>query len=198
MKNYYEILNISRYSSQDDIKKAYLKLIKKYHPDIYKGDKLFAEKQTAIITEAYTTLKNPELKAKYDHKIFGASTTVQHSNQSKKTTTKTEPTKNKTTNEKQSNEPTFFEKMKNSFKKTNQNIKNKISNWKQKRKQKKQDKLNNKAKENSQNVEKTQKNSTNTNKQQAKDPAKKQRLVLDLAIISLLILLFLLLFFPLQ
>lgn len=198
MKNYYEILKISRYSTQDDIKKAYLKLIKKYHPDVYSGDKLFAEKQTALITEAYTTLKNPELKAKYDRKTFGANTTTQQFNQSQKTYSqaKTQST-SQTNNESQKSEPSILEKIKTSCKKFNQKIKDKFFNFKQKRNQKKQEKLKTKQQENSQNAEQKE-NSTNESEAKIKDPAKKQRLILDLAIGALLILLFLLLFFPLK
>ncbi len=50
------------------IKKAYIELITKYHPDIYKGDKVFAQKYTAIITEAYSVLKDPDRRQQYDIK----------------------------------------------------------------------------------------------------------------------------------
>ncbi|MBQ0017469.1 MAG: DnaJ domain-containing protein [Clostridiales bacterium] len=69
MENYYKILGVKQTSSQEQIKKAYLSCIKKYHPDIYKGDKVFAEKQTEVITEAYTVLKNMDERKKYDRKL---------------------------------------------------------------------------------------------------------------------------------
>ncbi len=70
MKNYYEILGVSQKSSIDEIKKSYLSKIKKYHPDVFVGDKVFAEKQTALINEAFATLKDEHLKANYDYKLF--------------------------------------------------------------------------------------------------------------------------------
>ncbi len=70
MKNYYEILGVSQKSSIDEIKKSYLSKIKKYHPDVFVGDKIFAEKQTALINEAFATLKDEHLRANYDYKLF--------------------------------------------------------------------------------------------------------------------------------
>ena len=66
MKNFYEILNIKQSANSSDIKSAYLKLIKKYHPDTYAGDKNFAKEQTELITEAYATLKDEEKRKVYD------------------------------------------------------------------------------------------------------------------------------------
>ena len=66
MKNFYEILNVKTDASSTEIKSAYLKLIKKYHPDTYKGDKVFAKEQTEQITEAYATLKDDEKRKRYD------------------------------------------------------------------------------------------------------------------------------------
>lgn len=69
MKNYYDILGVRIDSSQDEIKKAYLKKIRKFHPDVFQGNKKIAEEQTSIITEAYSTLKDEDLKRKYDRKL---------------------------------------------------------------------------------------------------------------------------------
>ena len=66
MKNFYEVLNIKQSATSSDIKSAYLKLIKKYHPDTYAGDKNFAKEQTELITEAYATLKDDEKGKLYD------------------------------------------------------------------------------------------------------------------------------------
>ncbi len=67
--NYYDILGIRKNASSEDIKKAYKNLIKKYHPDVYKGDKTFAEKKTTEIIEAYDVLSNPNSKQAYDEEI---------------------------------------------------------------------------------------------------------------------------------
>lgn len=68
-KDYYEILGVARDASADQIRKAYLKLAHKYHPDKTGGDKA-AEERLKEINEAYDTLKNPEKRARYDQ--FGA------------------------------------------------------------------------------------------------------------------------------
>lgn len=68
--NHYEILKVKSSASQDEIKSAYKSLIKKYHPDIYPGDKTFAERKTAAINAAYDVLSNPETRAQYDSEIF--------------------------------------------------------------------------------------------------------------------------------
>jgi len=71
MKDFYQILGVPRNASQDDIKKAYRRLAKMYHPDVTKGDKAFEEKFKEI-SEAYNVLSDPEQRKKYD--FFGAQT----------------------------------------------------------------------------------------------------------------------------
>ncbi|NCB48688.1 MAG: hypothetical protein EOM55_03615 [Clostridia bacterium] len=66
MENYYEILKIRNDASTDQIKRAYLSLITKFHPDIYKGDKSIAEEVSSSLTEAYCTLKDEEKRKEYD------------------------------------------------------------------------------------------------------------------------------------
>jgi len=61
MKNYYDILEISKGASQEEIKKAYRKLAHQYHPDKGGDEKKFKE-----INEAYQVLGNPQKKAQYD------------------------------------------------------------------------------------------------------------------------------------
>ncbi len=64
-KDFYEILNVSKNASEDEIKKSYRKLAMKYHPDQNKGDKA-AEKKFKEVSAAYEILKDPEKKAAYD------------------------------------------------------------------------------------------------------------------------------------
>ncbi|NLK18678.1 MAG: DnaJ domain-containing protein [Synergistaceae bacterium] len=63
-KDYYEILGVARTASQDEIRKAYRKLAKEYHPDVNK-DSGAGEKYKEI-NEAYEVLKDPEKRGKYD------------------------------------------------------------------------------------------------------------------------------------
>ena len=63
-KDYYKILGVSRDASNDDIKKAYRKLAKQYHPDINK--EAGAEEKYKEINEAYEVLKDPDKRKKYD------------------------------------------------------------------------------------------------------------------------------------
>lgn len=64
-KDYYKILGIRENASQDEIKKAYRKLAKEYHPDKRSGDKS-AEEKFKDISDAYSILGNPEKRKKYD------------------------------------------------------------------------------------------------------------------------------------
>lgn len=68
MKDYYEILNVSKDASLDEIKAAYRKLAKKYHPDLNPNDKE-AEQKFKEINEAYEVLSDPEKRRRYD--MFG-------------------------------------------------------------------------------------------------------------------------------
>lgn len=74
-RDYYEVLDISKSSSEKDIKKAYRRLAHKYHPDRNQEDK--AEDKFKEVAEAYEVLSDPDKKAQYDQ--FGYSS-PQHSN----------------------------------------------------------------------------------------------------------------------
>ena len=63
-RDYYEVLGISKGASDDEIKKAYRRMAKKYHPDINKEPG--AEEKFKEINEAYEVLSDPQKKATYD------------------------------------------------------------------------------------------------------------------------------------
>lgn len=64
-KDYYATLGLSREASEDEIKKAFRKLARQYHPDVAK-DKKNAEAKFKEINEAYEVLSDPEKRKKYD------------------------------------------------------------------------------------------------------------------------------------
>jgi len=64
-KDYYEVLGVDRNAGEDEIKKAFRKLAKKYHPDVNPGDK-DAEAKFKEIQEAYAVLSDSEKRRQYD------------------------------------------------------------------------------------------------------------------------------------
>ena len=64
-KDYYEVLGLSKGAGDDEIKKAYRKLAKKYHPDMNPGD-AEAEVKFKEVNEAYSVLSDAEKKSRYD------------------------------------------------------------------------------------------------------------------------------------
>jgi curved DNA-binding protein len=68
-KDYYKTLGVSKNADQKEIKKAFRKLARQYHPDVNKGDKE-AENRFKEINEAYEVLSDPDKRQKYDQ--FGS------------------------------------------------------------------------------------------------------------------------------
>ncbi len=64
-RDYYEVLNVARTSSQDEIAKAYRKLALKYHPDSHPGDEEATVKFKEA-AEAYEVLSDSDKRARYD------------------------------------------------------------------------------------------------------------------------------------
>ncbi len=64
-KDYYAVLGVTKSASSDDIKRAFRKLARKYHPDVNPGDKT-AEAKFKEVSEAYEVLSDPDKRQKYD------------------------------------------------------------------------------------------------------------------------------------
>lgn len=68
-KDYYEVLGVEKGASEEELKKAYRRLAKQYHPDLHPNDKE-AEEKFKEINEAYDVLKDPDKRARYDNSVF--------------------------------------------------------------------------------------------------------------------------------
>ena len=95
-KRYYEILGVNAGDDLKTIRQAYIKLQKKYHPDIYKGDKKFAENKISEINSAYTYICDNFSK-------INIQKTTAEQKQSSKVEEKQNPVKKQKTNKQKTN-----------------------------------------------------------------------------------------------
>ena len=100
-ESYYDILEIRKSATQDEIKKAFYKLANEYHPDKNSGAtekvKHLGEKRFKQITEAYDVLKEPYRRKEYDEKMGYKNEHGHSSGHSQRSNQKTEPDNTTTT-----------------------------------------------------------------------------------------------------
>ncbi len=82
MKDYYKILQVERTATQEEIKKSFRKLAKKFHPDVNKNNPK-AEEVFKEMNEAYGILGDENKRAEYDNRLFGKEEQTQRGFQQK-------------------------------------------------------------------------------------------------------------------
>ena len=128
MKNYYEVIGVSANASNEQIRKAYHKKIKQYHPDVFTGDQEICRQITEELNQAYQVLKDSEQRKILDKK-YGHYKYKEPKQQSEKSDT---PNQNQ-----------FLNKLKIKFQQIKDKIKNIFS--KSKKKEPKQKKVSDKV-----------------------------------------------------
>ncbi len=69
-RDYYEVLGVPRTATTDEVKSAYRRLARQYHPDVHKGDRAVAEERFKEVSEAYEVLADDEKRHRYDASGF--------------------------------------------------------------------------------------------------------------------------------
>jgi len=65
-RDYYAVLGVDRGAAKDEIRRAYRRLAKKYHPDLNKENQKESEEAFKEVSEAYEVLSDPQKRANYD------------------------------------------------------------------------------------------------------------------------------------
>lgn len=86
VKDYYEILEVHPKASEEIIRKAYLTLAKKYHPDANKGNENWATQKMKDLNEAFEVLGNLDKRREYDRNYFGSVTSQSNSSKRNEST----------------------------------------------------------------------------------------------------------------
>lgn len=109
MRDYYEVMGVKTNATQEEIKKAYRKLAKKYHPDNYQGNKEDGRKLFDEVNVAYETLSDSVKRARYDRDRVINKSSFEKRNSEEDRTSKTQreqESKSEAANEKQTNSKT--------------------------------------------------------------------------------------------
>lgn len=69
MRDWYSILGVLPSIEHEALRPIYMALVKKYHPDVFRGDSSFAQAKTKELNEAYRILSDPELRQKFDDEL---------------------------------------------------------------------------------------------------------------------------------
>ena len=107
-KDYYEILEVHPKASEEIIRKAYLTLAKKYHPDANKGNENWATQKMKDLNEAFEVLSNPDERRKYDRTYFDPNKSANNNSTKHSESTNSSKTSQQTEQQRIHNELVFL------------------------------------------------------------------------------------------